>query len=159
MLGKEKIITASVLTEVLKERERQHEKFGEQNWDCLAPYIQETYGEHGKSMMTKYYRVKSEREAKEVCDLRFKNGIGTWADILLEEVSEAISEYDIVKRRAEVIQIAAVAVAWAESIDRVLRENNTGKPIDTDCIQLDIITEAAKAMEVIKPTDANDVPI
>jgi hypothetical protein len=40
-----------------------------------------------------------------------------WRDILAEEVAEAFAETDPAKLRAELIQIAAVAQAWAEDID------------------------------------------
>jgi hypothetical protein len=40
-----------------------------------------------------------------------------WRDILAEEVHEAFAETDPAMLRAELIQIAAVAQAWAEDID------------------------------------------
>lgn len=42
----------------------------------------------------------------------------TWLAILDEEVAEAFVEQDLVKLRAELIQVAAVATAWIEDIDR-----------------------------------------
>lgn len=54
----------------------------------------------------------------ETTDSRFGRGDGTWRDILLEEVFEALAEDDPDKLRAELIQTAAVAVAWVEAIDR-----------------------------------------
>jgi hypothetical protein len=41
-----------------------------------------------------------------------------WDGILLEEVFEALAETDPAARRAELIQVAAVAVAMIEHIDR-----------------------------------------
>jgi hypothetical protein len=41
-----------------------------------------------------------------------------WVDILEEEVAEAAAESDPAKLRAELVQVAAVAVAWIEAIDR-----------------------------------------
>jgi hypothetical protein len=41
----------------------------------------------------------------------------TWATVLLEEVFEALSETDPEKRKYELVQVAAVAIAEAESID------------------------------------------
>lgn len=41
-----------------------------------------------------------------------------WIDILEEEVAEAAAESDPVELRAELVQIAAVAAAWIEAIDR-----------------------------------------
>jgi len=56
--------------------------------------------------------------AQRVNDLRVQRGEpATWEMILLEEVWEALAETDPVKLRAELIQVAAVAVAWVEDID------------------------------------------
>jgi len=41
-----------------------------------------------------------------------------WADILIEEVGEALSEMDPEKLKTDLIQVAAVAVSWVESISR-----------------------------------------
>jgi hypothetical protein len=41
-----------------------------------------------------------------------------WSDILEEEVAEALAEDDPALLRAELVQVAAVAVAWIEAIDR-----------------------------------------
>lgn len=46
------------------------------------------------------------------------NGTLTWRLILLEEVAEAFAENDPAKLRAELVQVAAVATAWIEDIDR-----------------------------------------
>lgn len=40
-----------------------------------------------------------------------------WSDILLEELFEALAEKDQALLRAELVQVAAVAVAWIEDID------------------------------------------
>lgn len=42
----------------------------------------------------------------------------TWTDILREEVYEAFAEPDSQRLRNELIQVAAVACAWVEAIDR-----------------------------------------
>ncbi|MFB7589336.1 hypothetical protein [Streptomyces sp. NPDC056169] len=41
----------------------------------------------------------------------------TWRHILAEEVLEALTEDDLVKLRAELVQVAAVAAAWVRDID------------------------------------------
>lgn len=56
--------------------------------------------------------------ARQECEERFASGCGTWRDILLEEVYEALAESNPAKLRKELVQIAAVAVAWMEAIDR-----------------------------------------
>jgi len=55
---------------------------------------------------------------RKACDEAHQMGRGTWRHILDEEVAEAYAEYDPVLLRAELIQVAAVAAAWAEAIDR-----------------------------------------
>lgn len=44
-------------------------------------------------------------------------GILTDADVLLEEVAEAFAETDPAALRAELVQVAAVAVRWVERLD------------------------------------------
>lgn len=56
--------------------------------------------------------------ARAVTDSAFRDGYGTWADILLEEVAEALAEDTPAKVRAELIQVAAVAVKFIDAIDR-----------------------------------------
>lgn len=51
-------------------------------------------------------------------DDRAKCGRLSYMDILLEEVFEATAEADVTHLRTELIQVAAVAVAWVEKIDR-----------------------------------------
>lgn len=51
------------------------------------------------------------------CDEAAKRGKDTWADILLEETYEALAEADKVALRKELVQAAAVCVAWIEALD------------------------------------------
>ena len=55
--------------------------------------------------------------ARQRCDERTEAGVVTWADVLLEEVLEAIAESDATALRSELVQVAAVAVKWIEFID------------------------------------------
>ncbi len=112
--------TESVLQEVLEERHRQEAKWGEQNhpdgtgparMPLLATDVNldlRTGAELARILRTK-------------CNVTHARGDGTWLDILLEEVGEAMAESDPAKLRAELIQVAAVATAWAEAIDRRTR--------------------------------------
>jgi hypothetical protein len=93
----------AVLAEVLEERIRQDEKWGEQN---------PPDGTGGPG------RADDADQARRFCDESFKNGTGTWAAILGEEVAEALAESDPNKLRAELIQCAAVCTSWVEAIDR-----------------------------------------
>jgi hypothetical protein len=93
-------MTEEVLAEVLEERGRQHEKWGEQN-----------HGDGtGGTPIAHVLRT--------LCDASFKQGHGTWAHILGEEFAEALDERQPASLRKELVQVAAVAVAWVEAIDR-----------------------------------------
>lgn len=93
----------AVLEEVFEERRRQHKKWGEQN--------------HRDGTL-KACSVDAANYAKAHCQEAFEGGWGDWEMILREEFFEAMAEADPVKLRAELIQVAAVAVAWAQAIDR-----------------------------------------
>lgn len=58
--------------------------------------------------------------AKDLTNQAAEEGNVTYRDILLEEVFEAMAEEDAAKLRVELVQTAAVAVAWVEKIDRDL---------------------------------------
>lgn len=95
-----------ILTEVGHERASQYETWGAQT--------------HASSYCAAYrlcYRGEAQRW-REINDARIKEGRLTWDGILLEEVFEALAEGDDALRRAELIQVAAVAVAEIEEIDR-----------------------------------------
>lgn len=92
-----------VVQEVLSERGAQGRKWGEQN----PP--DGTGGAYDANMADLW---------RKACQREFDEGRGTWKVILLEEVYEALAEADPVDLRAELLQVAAVAVAWVEAIDR-----------------------------------------
>lgn len=70
--------------------------------------------------MAQEYEVPTSSRAKFLTDIAFSRGQGTWAHILVEEVAEAIeaattgSQADL---RAELVQVAAVAMRWVDTID------------------------------------------
>lgn len=98
-----KVDTENVLFDVSVEREQQDRKWGEQN------HPDGTGGASNKFI--------SERTRANT-DRAFQKGEGTWRHILQEEVWEAFAESDPERLRGELIQVAAVAVAWVEAIDR-----------------------------------------
>lgn len=106
--------TKAVLQEVAAERARQDVKWGEQN--------------HPDGTGSKGQQDDAER-ARAWCQDAFGCGYGTWEDILREEVAEAFAERDRAALRSELIQVAAVAVCWAEAIDR--RDNDSDSRGDT----------------------------
>lgn len=100
--------TGRVLQEVLAERIRQDERWGVQN--------------HRDGTGSQEQQQASE-VARRWSQDSFGSGYGTWPDVLAEEVTEANAERDPARLRAELIQVAAVAVNWIEAIDR--RKRNT----------------------------------
>ncbi|TVT56105.1 hypothetical protein FNH05_08785 [Amycolatopsis rhizosphaerae] len=94
---------ARALAEIAAERARQDARWGEQNHpDGTGAPADET----------------AAATARRTCEDNFRDGKGTWRDIFLEEVHEALAEADPVRLRAELVQAAAVAVNWIEAIDR-----------------------------------------
>ncbi len=105
-----------IIFEILQERSRQDEKWGEQN----HPSVDDESAMLGNEICS-YYRIPSEEAAKMACDYKFSiapSGVGSWTDILIEELSEAVSAPNDIKRREELIQLAACVVAHIECIDR-----------------------------------------
>ena len=106
--------TASVVVEVLEERERQNAKWGVQDHPngtgpnkLPMPY---SSGQWCASFAAQQLGFITDHAAEQ--------GTVTYLHILREEVFEAFAEDDPAKLRAELIQVAAVAVQWVEAIDR-----------------------------------------
>lgn len=92
-----------VLRDVHVEREAQDRKWGQQSHpDGTGQYGDKEFADMARS----------------ACDEAHRAGRGTWRDILWEELNEALAESEPAKLRAELIQVAAVAVNWIEAIDR-----------------------------------------
>jgi hypothetical protein len=97
------VVTQMVLAEISTERSRQESRWGQQD----HPWMLRQWG-----------YVTDAEAAKALVDQQARIGNRDWAGILTEEYLEAIEETDIVDARAELVQVAAVAVAAIESIDR-----------------------------------------
>ncbi|UVF61167.1 hypothetical protein SEA_AOKA_44 [Arthrobacter phage Aoka] len=100
-----------VVLEIIRERETQHAVWGEQNHPAgTGPDVM---------LLGTLSRFSNLRDVAKVhTDIKAHAGKVTFADILVEEVFEALAEEDPAKLRAELIQVAAVAAQWAEAIDR-----------------------------------------
>lgn len=107
--------TFAIAQEVVTERGNQDDKWGQQN------HPDGTGGDAAQ---------READVARALCEHNFKYGKGTWKDILYEEVKEAFAESDPAKLREELLQVAAVASAWAEAIDR------RGPQVDIDWTEL-----------------------
>lgn len=94
--------TRMVLGQVAAERKRQDRKFPDQT-------LPDGTGERfvGRANLN-----------RATCDLADATGELTWTHILEEEVAEALAETDETLLRAELLQVASVAVRWIEDIDR-----------------------------------------
>lgn len=94
------------LAAVRHERIRQDAKWGEQNHpDGTGGYIR---------------RVEAD-EARKACSEAADDRAVTWRHILAEEVAEAFAEEDPGCLVEELVQVAAVAVAWIEAFGRRLQ--------------------------------------
>lgn len=98
------------MNDVAAERARQDQKWGQQNHpDGTGP---------GVEVVPLWDGVDFAEWAKAATDAAARDGSVTWRDILLEEVAEAFAEEDLDLLRAELVQVAAVAVQWVEALDR-----------------------------------------
>ncbi len=103
-----------ILTEIANERLRQEAKFGQQD----HPWNNDDDGYTPFHEWFEALEIHGQDDAKRAVELQFSLDVGGYSDILMEEVVEALDETDIAKVREELIQVAAVAVAAIESIDR-----------------------------------------
>jgi len=103
----------AVFDDVADERKRQDEKWGVQS------HQNGTGGHWSVEMDLAKLRCEQAEKGK---------GGPTWVHILDEEVLEAFCETDPVKLRVELIQVAAVAVAWVENLDRLEAARALEKP-------------------------------
>jgi hypothetical protein len=116
--------TIVVLHGVALERQRQDKKWDEQNHrDGTGDDRLLLRGAHvpgsgqGEHAMRPTYGTLA-YVARLACQAAHRKGDDAWDLVLLEEVFEAMAEDDPVTLRAELIQVAAVAVNWIECIDR-----------------------------------------
>jgi hypothetical protein len=93
---------SAVLVDVINERRSQHERWGEQSHH-------DGTGGHALQVEATGAQLR--------CEMAFAENRGTWRHILEEEVAEAFAESDPVLLRAELVQVAAVAIQWVEAID------------------------------------------
>jgi hypothetical protein len=90
--------------EVLSERMRQIEKFGSQSH---IPDKPESLGSF----------VPDDKEARDICDVVFRNHKGTWFNIHYEEFCEAFCAVNTAHLRKELVQLIATLTAHVQAID------------------------------------------
>jgi hypothetical protein len=99
---------ARVISSVIEERFRQDEKWGPP--EGRLP--------HGGSLgLGKHDREAVLRRDLEKLARRATEEEPTWENVLEEEVREACAALTAEELRAELVQVAAVAVAWVEALD------------------------------------------
>lgn len=101
-----------ILADVNFERLQQDAKWGEQNHpDGTGPRVQITQNAAAPAGVLAGL-------AREECQRAAADGTVTWMHILREEVAEALAADHPGLLRMELVQVAAVCVAWIEAIDR-----------------------------------------
>lgn len=102
--------TVCVAGDVIRERAAQDLKWGQSNHPSLPAGIKHPCA---------FFGIPTAEAARLACEDASRRGIGSNAHILLEEVSEAIeAAHDAIHLRAELVQVAAVAMKWIEQLDR-----------------------------------------
>lgn len=105
------------IAEVMHEREAQDLKWGEQNHASVDMRL--ALRSNPAHRLALEYEIPTEERAKFNEQTAAKRGETTWAHIAIEELAEAVGcGHDDVKRRAELVQMAAVIFAWIDCIDR-----------------------------------------
>lgn len=102
-LGESMHPDADVFAAVVAERGRQDSKWGEP--------VDHPDGTGGS------VAIGAAIDAQQNTDRAATEGRLTWRHILREEVAEAFAETDPVKLRAELVQVAAVAIKWVRMLD------------------------------------------
>lgn len=100
-----------IYDEIRGERIWQTDKWGEQNHDSVPD-------DRSALIRCQMVGLASELRAKLNCDDAVKDKRLTWAHIAVEELAEAVSARNEDTRREELVQLAAVVVAWIDCIDR-----------------------------------------
>lgn len=126
----------TVLAEVEAERERQDQKWGEQNHPD-GTGGRDPIRDDGTSRIAIAAWAKNRTDSMLAAEC-------TYEAILTEEWAEALAETDQAKLRSELIQVAAVAVAWVEKIDRDQAKDAT--PTET----VDLVAALRDSVEAAK---------
>ncbi|MGN6654739.1 MAG: hypothetical protein ACTHJ9_05305 [Rhodanobacter sp.] len=108
--------TVCTAGDVIRERAAQDLKWGQSNHPSLPADVKHPCA---------FFGIPTADAARLHCETAFRTGTGSNAHILLEEVSEAIeAANDPVHLRAELVQVAAVALKWIEQLDRRAAADN-----------------------------------
>jgi len=124
--------TESVLAELLAERQRQAVKHGDQShlpdgtgpdgWLSMDDHYLRRHGVR-RDDLAEWAKSRTDKASQ-----RDGDGSITFEHILTEEWAEAMAECDPGALRAELVQVAAVAVQWIEAIDTRITPPEVGQP-------------------------------
>lgn len=110
-----------IMGQIEDERRRQDAKWGEQHWpDGTGPDLK-VHSVPGH--LTHHAAMQN---AKLTVELGMGSEGTTWSNILKEEIFEALCETEWTALRNELVQSAAVIVAWVESGDKRFWEMLSG---------------------------------
>lgn len=117
------VVPAEILAAIIVERERQDARWGEQNHADVDPVLTGREGGCSVQRMAEECGVPTPNRARSHLHAAVAEGAPTWALILVEEVAEAIEAATLAAQGkgpeeavdAELIQCAAVLVAWVEA--------------------------------------------
>lgn len=115
------VLRVRLYAEIEAERLRQDEKWGEQNYPSVDPVLTGRPGGATAQRMAEEYEMPTAGRAKQLCDINAHRGELTFTHVALEEfaeVVEAATEGGDGLAREELVQTAAVLIAWIEAIDR-----------------------------------------
>ncbi len=125
-----------IAAEIAAERRRQVTRWGRQDHPSVGPAGTAPF-------------VPVVERWKAVNDARMESGAHSWDAILLEEVFEALVESDLARRRAELVQVAAVAAAEIESIDRRAGDETVVRMTHGPLISADELTTGIGGVTVL----------
>lgn len=117
--------TCTVLAEIANERTRQNNRWGQQDHDDHLPVTweqQQTLMMEYGILAQKFKEIHANAAEKLTAMGRPPGRTSAWDVILLEEVYETVCEDSPERIREELVQVAAVAVAWIEALDRRINE-------------------------------------
>lgn len=120
------VISNHIYEEILLERHLQDQKWGVQDHPSLSPNIIKGPNSNSAERANRHYGLPPVDKAKYVADEAAKKGDLTWSHIAVEELAEVVSADNDIHRRHELVQLAAVCVAWIESLDRKMEKEKNG---------------------------------
>lgn len=125
------------LVQVLKERQAQVRRFGEQRRDDIRPIGTVKSSRDPGAYACRSYFIPTPQEARERCrEVEQERRRGAdWSSILLEEFCEVVEAAyigDPDRLEEELIQTAAVCIAWVEDIRSRPKDGPVVVPVETE---------------------------